>query len=961
LRFLSKKSKVIARILVLIFILTNSIGIKINAYEGMGIIKQKSVKASDMKEWAIRNNATQAFANLAKTYYELASNHGGVDPTIAYAQAAKETNFGRFGGPLDETYKNPAGLKIGQEVDNSNEYQRFNSWEDGISAHLDYLVLYVGADGYPRINNTRDSEQLKELLGQSKTVEQLGDKWLQSDTYGIEIINMVSNIQSISNLNPITWIDSPTNGQVVNQDKFNLYGWAINKTGIKDLNVYINGALIKGVNERLPRQDVKDFYPLYSDAENSGFSIEINSNILIEGKNTVKVEAIGNDGVIQSTVTTFNYEYLTPKLYTESPMNNSTYSKDIEVNGWTLNKSGIKEVKIYIDNTFKGNANIGIIRQDINKIFSEYKNSLNSGYSFLIKNGDLSPGEHTIKIESIGNDGTIIRDNAKVIYKKLNPILYIDSPKNNSTISGKSLTISGWTLNQSGVKEVSAYIDGNLVGKTDVSLVREDVGIVYNEYYNSRVSGFSLNINSKLISKNGSTVNLKAIGNDGSIKEDNLIIKREGLNSLIFLDTPYNNQSIGTNTELKLNGWALNESGIKEVRVYLDNKLQGNANYGNLRPDVATAFPNYDESKTSGYEYKLNFKDVSLGIHEVKIVSIGNDNTMDEVSTKIQVIKLEPKIFIDTPTNLATVNSQELKVNGWALNESGIKKISVYIDDVFIKDINDRVLRPDIKSSFPLYPESNNAGYDTNIDISKLSIGNHKLTVIAEGNNGFKQASIISFNYKNYIIIVDPGHGGKDGGATSIHNGIEYKEDALNFSVSMKLKSKLESMGYYVVLTRQAWEFVDLVPRANYANSINADLFISIHHNSADTNVQKNPGPSGVETHYSSYRPNIDNEGITTVTTGEYIGAYIDTTPTEAAKLSKILSEKIVNNLASYLGRNNRGARDHNLAVTKYTNMPSVLVECGFISNPNEAADSGKDDRQQTTVNAIADAVGEMF
>lgn len=217
----------------------------------------------------------------------------------------------------------------------------------------------------------------------------------------------------------------------------------------------------------------------------------------------------------------------------------------------------------------------------------------------------------------------------------------------------------------------------------------------------------------------------------------------------------------------------------------------------------------------------------------------------------------------------------------------------------------------------------------------------------------------------NKLIVIDPGHDyGGDYGAVSTHSGIKYEETVLNMEVAIKLKASLEAKGYRVELTRQLWErpvskdaASSLKARTDLANGLKADLFISIHHDSSSASSAR-----GTSTHYSTYKPGIDTEGITTIPKGQsYEGAFIDTTPSPQAVLSRDLANKLVNNVARDLGRINRGAADHNLYVTVNTNMAAVLVEGGFISNPDEAAAMANSGNQQKLADTIANTVKEMF
>lgn len=152
------------------------------------IISETEITVEQAQKWAKSKGATNTFVELAELYWEYAPEHGGVNPAIAYLQAAKETGYGKFGGVLNESYKNPCGMKTsagGSDTD-PNAHQKFNTWDEGVQAQLDHLALYAGAKGYPK-SKTFDPRHFSTIKGKAVTVNALGGKWAPSLTYGEEI------------------------------------------------------------------------------------------------------------------------------------------------------------------------------------------------------------------------------------------------------------------------------------------------------------------------------------------------------------------------------------------------------------------------------------------------------------------------------------------------------------------------------------------------------------------------------------------------------------------------------------------------------------------------------------------------------------------------------------------------------------------------------------------------------
>jgi hypothetical protein len=156
-----------------------------------------------MSGWARGKKAAPVFIDLAPIFYEAAAK-AGVDPVAAYAQAAKETAYGRFGGGLDTSFCNTCGLKTKQGGADSdkNAHARFNSWREGVTAHIDHLALYAGAPGYPKAGSP-DPRQFFEVFGKAKFVEDLGGAWAPASEYGLEIVKLMKEIESVKTASEI--------------------------------------------------------------------------------------------------------------------------------------------------------------------------------------------------------------------------------------------------------------------------------------------------------------------------------------------------------------------------------------------------------------------------------------------------------------------------------------------------------------------------------------------------------------------------------------------------------------------------------------------------------------------------------------------------------------------------------------------------------------------------------------
>ena len=190
-------------------------------------------------------------------------------------------------------------------------------------------------------------------------------------------------------------------------------------------------------------------------------------------------------------------------------------------------------------------------------------------------------------------------------------------------------------------------------------------------------------------------------------------------------------------------------------------------------------------------------------------------------------------------------------------------------------------------------------------------------------------------------IFLDPGHGGSDSGAVS--GGVREKD--LTLSVYNKVSSKLASLGYTVLTSRNVDKDVDLVGRAEQANNANADMLLSIHFNAGGRGIAR-----GIETYY--YQATADRV--------PKINKENHNNP-ERLERSRKLANKVQQNLLYQTGANDRGVKRASFTVLRETSIPSILVELGFIDNPEERNKIKTNEYQERLANGIVDGIVEYY
>lgn len=213
-------------------------------------------------------------------------------------------------------------------------------------------------------------------------------------------------------------------------------------------------------------------------------------------------------------------------------------------------------------------------------------------------------------------------------------------------------------------------------------------------------------------------------------------------------------------------------------------------------------------------------------------------------------------------------------------------------------------------------------------------------------------------------VVIDAGHGGKDPGSTA--NGVREKDVVL--AVARKLGAAIErELGVEVVYTRDDDRFIELKDRGRIANAAGGKLFISIHANAA-----RDSRAHGTETFFlglhktDAARHVMERENSVVrleSNPGQYAEmdeqALIRQTLTQSAYLRKSeqLAGTIEQQFDTGVDRKSRGVKQAGFYVLWGASMPAVLVELGFVSNPNEAAFLKSDHGQTSMANAIFRAV----
>ncbi|NLK43627.1 MAG: AMIN domain-containing protein [Tissierellia bacterium] len=347
------------------------------------------------------------------------------------------------------------------------------------------------------------------------------------------------------------------------------------------------------------------------------------------------------------------------------------------------------------------------------------------------------------------------------------------------------------------------------------------------------------------------------------------------------------------------------------------------------------------------YDYELGF------IQRIRVSQFLVDDNYDPTDQIVRIVLdikegiSDPSVKIDTDGDRIIIYPEEsLWDNISYINDDDVKIFTInnIVDTEYEVDLDDtsKKLVVTIPSENTNLNEGTiyiRDGFIDKVDIekddeeTKLSIKFMRLIEYTVLSDTVDNEIILSLERKvnldknHKTIVIDPGHGGDKPGAISVRK--RFEKD-LNLSVSLKLRDKLENLGYNVIMTRDTDVDIDLYERARIANDSDADLFVSIHGNSHINSVHK-----GIQVLYCPAFNSSVKEG--------------DQHP---------FAKAIMDALLAGTGAIDKGIIQRpNLVVLRETKMPAVLVETGFISNPEEEELLYTEEYQDIIVDSIVKGI----
>lgn len=472
----------------------------------------------------------------------------------------------------------------------------------------------------------------------------------------------------------------------------------------------------------------------------------------------------------------------------------------------------------------------------------------------------------------------------------LNDKLLIDIP--NTDLGGKNILTK--TVNKNGILGIRA----SLYETTPRDVVRVAVELEMQSrsdtYYDDVTNTLYLTFNNKI----------KEIDYERGAQA--VVIKTE--------ETPiYNVTDLGDKVALDIFDAVITDMGMESLNVNDDVVKQ--IRYSQYDRD----YPGYDKIARVVFELQpgASFSE------NMYIDAINNDIIAYTTTEPMDQLNYE---YLTMSSSLFSLDLSG-KSHSLVLNDEVNKEIRIEVDKSKINLLDD--VKLDMYDNIVKYIQIDG---ETKRDYYILTIKYDSKTTakIITGNTNSDKVSVqfsgegsSSANplYGDILIVIDPGHGGKDSGAYV--GGVAEK--TLNLDTSLKLKDLLEESGFKVAMTRTGDTYPGLYERAALANALQADLFLSVHHNS----LPSKPSSQGVLTVYDG---------------------------SSAAKttFAKIIQRELAKGLpVPDMGLQNRPK----IVVTRETSMPSALAELGFLTNDYERSLLVQDYYRQECAQALFNGI----
>ena len=390
-----------------------------------------------------------------------------------------------------------------------------------------------------------------------------------------------------------------------------------------------------------------------------------------------------------------------------------------------------------------------------------------------------------------------------------------------------------------------------------------------------------------------------------------------------------------------------------------------------------------------------------------ELIKYGEKLHLDTLSYKRELNRIDTMSIIKNQTKSVLKNKYTIKsvtqsqntisinfdqqINSTYIDFTESKKGNLYQDEFLLKgnfkNAYPTKLSMDSVDKISIYQKENNILsiiFTNKRNLKTIYIINRKQIVIKvldiqghskqKNKNIIDKVKVLDYNIlypSKKVIVIDPGHGGRDPGAS--YKGIRHEKN-ITLGLSKYLKKDLEKLGFKVYLTRTKDKYIKLSQRTKFANTKNADFFISIHANAAKKSRANKA--HGIESYFLSPARSArakrvaalenkgDMSGMGWSSKDSLLTILNRGNITAANKMAIDIQKNMLFTLRNRYGKKiirDGGVREGPFWVLVGAQMPSVLVEVGYISHPQEGRRIATSSYQKLIASGIAKGIQSYF
>lgn len=427
------------------------------------------------------------------------------------------------------------------------------------------------------------------------------------------------------------------------------------------------------------------------------------------------------------------------------------------IEGWALVAEAVDHIDLVAGDHILAPVTCGLKREDIGRIYGKYPHALTSGFTLEADRLTLPSGYEgsiDLLVHTVG--GAVIRETVVKLPSFAREAANQDRPVvahvETAQLSDDGLlTVEGWVAALSDIESVDLYAAETELGAAEHGLNRPDVAFHFPAYANAARAGFRLvrHLTSDLTVCN---IDIKVRSGGRVIHTMDATVQRNDAGpseAREYIGFYSEFASVTPDGAVTLDGWAVAASGVAEIVITLDGMVLGRETPNKERHDVASQHVDIPSARLSGFTFQAGagrrFEGDST--FTIQVTSCTGNNKAFDVKVPVREdLAEEPqpqgsmRLNVDSPRIVSgivpEVIAERLVVNGWCIDESGVSKIEVFIDDAIVEKAYYGIRRTDVRDVFPEIEGSLLSGFAVSLPAAWLDDGEHNVELVGTANNG---------------------------------------------------------------------------------------------------------------------------------------------------------------------------------------------------------------------------------